>query len=82
MRHLVIVLVVGSAAGCAAIKSGLANVSAARIRTCSPEQLVISDTSGTDPVKGPKWTATCGAQVFECQGYMQLPDTVRCARLQ
>lgn len=66
---------------CAAIKSGLASASASRIRGCTADQLDVSDTYGSDPVNGPKWKATCGAQVYECQGYMQLPQTVKCARL-
>jgi hypothetical protein len=84
MRRLVLVSTVFASllTNCAAIKGGLADASAPRIRGCNASQLDISNTYGADPIKGPKWKATCGAEVYECQGYMQIRESVRCTKLQ
>ena len=65
--------------GC--IRAGLATASARRIQGCRPEELAVSNTYISNPTAGPSWKATCRNATYECSGFMQLPSSVKCVRI-
>ncbi|MEW6434035.1 MAG: hypothetical protein AB1730_21245 [Myxococcota bacterium] len=80
---LVIFLLVScvTASGCAGMRSSLASASARHIPGCAAEEIEASNTYGANPFSGPSWKATCRGEVYECTGYPQAPDTVKCRKL-
>jgi hypothetical protein len=67
-----------ASSGCGAVRAGLAGASARHIPGCAAEEIEASNTSGANPFTGPSWKATCRGRVYECTGYFQVPETVKC----